>query len=222
VCPPCRALQRLVATTPCGDIGTLSRSWPARTKCPRRLLDRRSNPNHRWLRERAPRPQGRFSLSPVDGESAGALGQARIGVHPPPHPTPRRPRPLIRIRRGSRSRSLPGPPATARRQAGEASVAGGLKRHAPLVDRTVLLEPVHRPVQTGGVHAQLRGDLAHGDTGTLLDQTQDVLLSARGAARAGPPIACRALRRAPPSRLRRCDRRLGGASIGASVALRCG
>src|SRR5207342_648063 len=93
-------------------------------------------------------------------------------------------------------------------QTSEASVAGGLKRHAPLDDRAVLLELVHRPVQTGGVDSQLLGDLAHGDAGTLFDQAQDVLLSARGAARAGPAVACRALRRARPSRLGCCDRRL--------------
>jgi hypothetical protein len=86
----------------------------------------------------------------------------------------------------------------------EGSAAGGLKRHAALDDCAVLLELVNGPVQAGGVHSQLLGDLAHGDTGTLLDQTQDVLLSARGAARAGPPIACGALLRARPPRRGRC------------------
>ena len=45
-------------------------------------------------------------------------------------------------------------------RAREGSAAGRLKRHAPLDDRAVLLELVHRPVQTRGVHSQLLGDLA--------------------------------------------------------------
>jgi hypothetical protein len=61
-----------------------------------------------------------------------------------------------------------------------------VKRSVLLGDRAFLLELVHRAVQTGGVDSELLGDLADGDAGTLIDEAQDVLLSARGAPRTGP------------------------------------
>jgi hypothetical protein len=99
------------------------------------------------------------------------------------------------------------------------SGAGGLKAHAPLDDRAVLLELVHGPIQTGGVDSKFLGDLAHGDARTLMDQMQDVLLSTRRAARTGPPIARRAPRRACPPRR---DRRLGRRRLPARVTRRHG
>lgn len=113
----------------------------------------------------------------VPGAHHGGRRRAgSIGVHP----TLRLTRPLSRIRMESGPPFLPGP-LNARRYASEASVAGGMKRHAALDDCAVLLELVHRPVQPGRVDPQLFGDLGHGDAGMLLDQTQDILLSPRGA-----------------------------------------
>ncbi|HEX5923219.1 MAG TPA: hypothetical protein VFY45_05270 [Baekduia sp.] len=60
----------------------------------------------------------------------------------------------------------------------QTSAVGGLKGRTLLDDRALLLELVHRTVKTGGIDAELLGDLADGDAGARIDQAQDVLLSA--------------------------------------------
>ena len=63
--------------------------------------------------------------------------------------------------------------------------AGGLQCGAVLGDQAVLLEVVDVAVQVGGVDIEFGGDLLDGDLWTVLDQSQDVLLTARLAVPAG-------------------------------------
>jgi hypothetical protein len=48
-----------------------------------------------------------------------------------------------------------------------------------LGDQAVVLELADVAVQIGGVDAELRGDVLDGGPGTVVDQSQDVLLTGR-------------------------------------------
>jgi hypothetical protein len=58
-------------------------------------------------------------------------------------------------------------------------VAVGPQCGAVLGDQAVVLELADVAVQIGGVDAELRGDVLDGGPGTVVDQSQDVLLTGR-------------------------------------------
>jgi hypothetical protein len=69
--------------------------------------------------------------------------------------------------------------------------AGGLQRGAVLGDQAVLLELADVAIQIGGVDAEFGGDLLDGEPWTVLDQAQDILLTARLAVAAHPAFVGR-------------------------------
>src|SRR5215211_7728274 len=64
--------------------------------------------------------------------------------------------------------------------------AAGVQRGGVLGDQAVLLELADVAVEIGGVDAEFRGDVLDGNAGTVADQTQDVLLTARLGVAARP------------------------------------
>jgi hypothetical protein len=71
------------------------------------------------------------------------------------------------------------------RSGGRCLAAVGLQRGAVLGDQAVVLELADVGVQIGGVYVEFGGDLLDGDPWAVVDQTQDVLLTARPAVLAG-------------------------------------
>jgi hypothetical protein len=86
----------------------------------------------------------------------------------------------------SRRSGEPWRPRASALSAAHCLAAGGLQRRAVLGDQAVLLELADVTVQVGGVDAEFGGDLLDGDPGTVVDQTEDVLLTARLAVAARP------------------------------------